>query len=257
MTLFDTKLFDLTLWQLLLIAITAIGAQIVGGLAGYGTGLLMPVVLMPLIGAEALVPVISLSAILTNLTRVAVFRESLDLRKALTISAFAVPSTLIGAYFYTWLSGRGAALVIGVVLILVVPLRRLLVQHRFQLGPGGSAAAGVVYGFLTGGSVGVGVILLSILMSMGLSGPQIIATDALTSVILGIAKSGVFIAAGALPPKLWLVAFIIGAAATPGALVAKWMSKRFAVKLQNTLIEVAIVLGGLMLLRRAWATTAT
>ena len=245
-------IFDLTHWHLLLISITALGAQIVGGLAGYGTGLLMPIVLVPLIGAEALVPVISLSSILTNITRVAVFRESLDLRKALTISAFAVPSTLVGAYFYTWLSGRGASVVIGAVLILVVPLRRVLAHHRFQLGAGGSAAAGVVYGFLSGSSVGAGVILLSILMSMGLSGSQIIATDALTSVILGVAKSGVFIWAGALPLKLWLVAFIIGAAATPGAMLAKWMSKRFSVKLQDTLIEAAIVLGGLMLLVRAW-----
>lgn len=245
-------IFDLTHWHLLLISITALGAQIVGGLAGYGTGLLMPIVLVPLIGAEALVPVISLSSILTNITRVAVFRESLDLRKALTISAFAVPSTLVGAYVYTWLSGRGASVVIGAVLILVVPLRRVLAHHRFQLGAGGSAAAGVVYGFLSGSSVGAGVILLSILMSMGLSGSQIIATDALTSVILGVAKSGVFIWAGALPLKLWLVAFIIGAAATPGAMLAKWMSKRFSVKLQDTLIEAAIVLGGLMLLVRAW-----
>ena len=41
------------LWQLVLIAVTALGAQIVGGIAGYGTGLLMPLVLVPLIGAEA------------------------------------------------------------------------------------------------------------------------------------------------------------------------------------------------------------
>lgn len=245
-------IFDLSVWQLALIAITALGAQIIGGLAGYGTGLLMPLVLVPLLGAEAIVPVISLSAILTNITRVAVFRESLDVRKALLISAFALPTTMLGAYFYTWLSSRGAAFAIGAVLILIVPLRRVLAQHRFQLGTGGGAVAGAVYGFLTGGTVGVGVILLSIFMSMGLSGPQVIASDALTSTILGVAKSSVFIAAGALPPKLWLVAFLIGAMATPGAMLAKWMSTRFSAKLQDGLIEAAIVCGGAMLLWRAW-----
>ena len=57
---------DFTLAQLLLVAVTALAAQIIGGLAGYGTGLLMPLVLVPLIGAQAVVPVVGLSAIITN-----------------------------------------------------------------------------------------------------------------------------------------------------------------------------------------------
>ena len=100
--------FDLSLWQFALIAITALGAQLIGGLSGYGTGLLMPIVLAPLIGPEAVVPVISLSSILTNATRVAVFRDSLDWRKACLISGFALPTTFAGAYCFTFLSSRGA-----------------------------------------------------------------------------------------------------------------------------------------------------
>ncbi len=241
-------ILDLTLAELALIAITALGAQIVGGIAGYGTGLLMPLVLVPVIGAEAIVPVISLSAILTNVTRVVVFRESLDIRKALLIAAAAIPTTLLGAYCYTLLSSRGAAAVIGTVLIAIVPLRRYLAHRRFTLGHKGGAAAGVVYGFLTGGTTGVGVLLISLLLAMGLSGLQVIATDALTSTILGVAKSGVFIAAGALPPKLWLVAGLIGGMATPGAMAARWLTKRFSAKLHDTLIEGTIIFGGLILL---------
>lgn len=241
-------ILGLSLAELALIAVTALGAQIVGGIAGYGTGLLMPLVLVPVIGAEAIVPVISLSAVLTNLTRVVVFRESLDLRKALLISAFALPTTVLGAYCYTLLSSRGAALVIGSMLIAIVPLRRYLARRKFTLGAKGGAAAGVVYGFLTGGTTGVGVLLISVLMAMGLSGLQVIATDALTSVILGLTKSGVFIAAGALPPKLWLVALLIGGMATPGAMAAKWMVRRFSAKLHDTMIEATILIGGSVLI---------
>lgn len=244
-------ILDLTLGQLVLIAVTAFGAQTIGGLAGYGTGLLMPLVLVPLLGADAIVPVISLSAILTNITRVAIFRDSVDVRKAALITAFALPTTMIGAWFYTLLSSRGAAIVIGAVLILVVPLRRVLVRHRFRLGGAGGAAAGVVYGLLTGGATGVGVILLSIFLSMGLTGMQVIATDALTSAVLGVAKTGVFIWAGALPAKLWLVALLIGAMATPGTLVARWMATRFSARVHDVLIEGTIVIGGLLLLARA------
>lgn len=244
-------IFDLPIWHLLLICGAAFLTQTIGGLAGYGTGLLMPLVLVPLIGAEAIVPVISLSAVLTNLTRVAVFREHVDVRKAALVAVCALPTTFLGAYCFTLLSSKGAALVIGLGLILIVPLRRILVRHRFRLGTAGASGAGVVYGFLTGGMTGVGVILLSIFLSMGLSGQQVIATDALTSFVLGIAKSGVFVAAGALPAKLWLVALLIGAMATPGTYVAKRLAQRFSARLQDTIIEGAIIVGGLLLLSSA------
>jgi hypothetical protein len=41
--------------------------------AGYGTGALMPLVLVPIVGAEPVVPIISLAALFTNTGRVAAF----------------------------------------------------------------------------------------------------------------------------------------------------------------------------------------
>jgi uncharacterized membrane protein YfcA len=93
--------------------------------------------------------------------------------------------------------------------------------------------------------------LISILMAMGLSGLQIVATDAFTSVVLGIAKTGVFLNAGMLPPKLILVALLIGIMATPGTLTAKWLARRFSARLHDTMIEAAILIGGVMLIWRA------
>ena len=52
---------DISLLQLLLVAVVAVFTSIIGGLAGYGTGALMPLVLVPLIGAEPVVPIIAIS----------------------------------------------------------------------------------------------------------------------------------------------------------------------------------------------------
>ena len=57
---------DVSVLQLLLVACVALFAAVVGGLAGYGTGALMPLVLVPLIGAEPVVPIIAISSIFTN-----------------------------------------------------------------------------------------------------------------------------------------------------------------------------------------------
>jgi uncharacterized membrane protein YfcA len=241
---------DLTLAQIALVAATALGAQVIGGLAGYGTGLLMPLVLVPIIGAQAVVPVIGLSAILTNATRVATFRDSLDKRKALLVTATALPMTAVGAWAYSLLSGRGAAILIGIMLIVLVPVRRLFAHLRMRLSDPGLVASGAVYGVLTGGTSGAGVILISLLMGAGLSGTQVIATDAAISFLLGFVKSGTFMATGFLPPKLWLLALLIGVMATPGTMIAKWLSRKFSAQVHDVLLEAAIIAGGLVLLVR-------
>ncbi len=63
------SLSDISVLQLLLVAGVALLASAVGGLAGYGTGALMPLVLVPLVGAEPVVPIIAISSIFTNLSR--------------------------------------------------------------------------------------------------------------------------------------------------------------------------------------------
>jgi uncharacterized protein len=241
---------DLTLAQIALVAVTALCAQVVGGLAGYGTGLLMPLVLVPIIGAHAVVPVIGLSAIMTNATRVATFRDSLDVRKALLVSATALPTTAVGAWAYSLLSGRGAAILIGLMLIVLVPVRRICARLRIHLSDPGLVASGAVYGVLSGGTSGAGVILMSMLMGAGLSGTQVVATDAAVSFLLGFVKSGTFMATGALPPRLWLIALLIGVMATPGVMIAKWLTRKFSAQVHDTLLEAAIVVGGFVLLIR-------
>jgi len=67
---------DISLPELALIAGMALVASVVGGVAGYGTGALMPLVLVPIVGAEPVVPILSLSALFTNSSRVAAFCPS-------------------------------------------------------------------------------------------------------------------------------------------------------------------------------------
>src|ERR1700710_1470118 len=129
---------DISLLQLLLVACVALFASVIGGLAGYGTGALMPLVLVPLIGAEPAVPIIAISSIFTNISRFVAYFRYADRRRALIVISAAALTTALGAYGYTRLSGAGAALVIGSMLILSVPLRRRA-QRPGARGRGGGA----------------------------------------------------------------------------------------------------------------------
>ena len=104
---------DISAIQLVLVGGVALFASIIGGLAGYGTGALMPLVLVPLIGAEPVVPIIAISAIITNTSRFVAYFRYADRRRALIVVAAAALTTALGAYGYTRLTGAGAAMVIG------------------------------------------------------------------------------------------------------------------------------------------------
>ena len=242
---------DISIAQLLLVACVALFASVVGGLAGYGTGALMPLVLVPLIGAEPVVPIIAISSIFTNLSRATAYLRYADRRRALVVIAAATLTTALGAYGYTRLTNAGAALVIGVMLLSSVPLRRLLKRHEIRIGDTGLAVGAVGYGVVVGGTVGAGVILLSLLMAAGLEGAAVIATDAVISVVVSIIKISVFGLAGVVTAQVLAFALLIGAIAIPGAFLAKAFVERMPVHIHTAILDVAVVAGGVVMISAA------
>jgi uncharacterized membrane protein YfcA len=242
---------DVSLAQLLLVACVALFASVIGGLAGYGTGALMPLVLVPLIGAEPVVPIIAISSIFTNLSRATAYFRYVDRRRALIVIAAAMLTTALGAYGYTRLTNAGAALVIGAMLMSSVPLRRLLRRRAIKIGDAGLAGGALGYGVLVGGTTGSGVILLSLLMAAGLEGAAVIATDAVISIVMGIVKATVFGMAGAIDATVIAVALLIGVVAFPGAFLAKWLVERMPVRLHTTLLDAVVIGGGVVMISAA------
>src|SRR3954464_8950386 len=246
-------LADLSITELLLIAGMAIFASIIGGVAGYGTGALMPLVLVPIVGAEPVVPIIAILALFPNPSPPFAFRHLIDWRRAAIIIAAALVTTSIGAWAYTMLTGRSAMLVIGGMLTLSVPLRRLSRKRGLTLTDGGLAVAAVFWGFVAGGTSGARIILLSLLMAVGLEGAAVIATDAAISVIVGIVKIGVFGVFGAVTPKVVAVALLIGVVAFPGAFLAKAIVDRLPVHGHPGILDAVVIGGGLLMIVGALA----
>jgi uncharacterized membrane protein YfcA len=239
---------DISVPQLLLVAGVALFASVVGGLAGYGTGALMPLVLVPLVGAEPVVPIIAISSIFTNLGRATAYFRHVDRRRALTVILAAVLTTALGAYGYTRLTNAGAALVIGAMLIASVPLRRLARRRDIRIGDTGLGVGAVGYGVVVGGTSGSGVILLSLLMASGIEGAAVIATDAVISVATSTVKISVFGLAGVVTVQVLAFALLIGAIALPGAFLARAFVERMPVHVHTAILDVAVIAGGTMMI---------
>jgi len=238
---------NVSLAQLALVASVAMLASVMGGVSGYGTGALMPLVLVPLVGAEPVVPIIAISAMFTNSSRVFAFLKYADWRRAAIVLAASVPTCVLGAWGYTRLSSAGAALVIGGMLIASVPLRRMLRHHGFKVGDGGLGLGSVGYGLAVGGTAGSGVILLSLLMAAGVEGAGVIATDAAISIIISIVKISVFGFAGVITAQVIAFALLIGVVALPGAFLARAFIERMPVHVHTVILDAVVLLGGIFL----------
>jgi uncharacterized protein len=249
---FALPLGDVALLPWLLVGLVAFGASVLGGLAGYGTGLVLPVVLAPVVGVANVVPVMAIAMLLNNASRVAAFRRDVRWPQVRRFLLLGIPACSAGAYGYTLLEARWVALLLGLFLLASIPLRRALKRAQYRLGPAAQVGAGAGFGVLEGGLTGTGVILISLLMASGLEGAALIATDAAISVVMGAFKVVVFGSFERLDASLAVAGVLVGACTMPGAFVARRVLNLIPARIHARVMEAVVVFGGVSFLWRAW-----
>ena len=238
--------------SLALVAALGIVAAVVGGIGGFGTGIILTAALAPLIGVKAVIPVLAVAGTIINAGRFWFYRESLDRDTLVLVLACALPFLVLGTWIYSVLDARVIGTVLGIVVIGSVPLRRFFNRRRMALGKTGLGVGSGVFGLASGLTSGVGVILVSLLLGTGMSGPAVLATDALVSIALDLCKAALFHRFDLLDEQTFVTGVVIGAATIPGSALAAWLVKRMHVHLHVLFMEGLIVIGGASLLWNSW-----
>ena len=238
--------------QLPLACMVAFAASVLGGLSGFGTGLVLPVFLVPIVGVKSVIPVMAVAMLFNNGSRVVAFWREIQWPHVRLMLTLGLPAGMFGAYSYTLLSADWVALLLGSFLLLSIPLRRYLNRAQFQLSHGAELGAGAFFGFINSGMAGTGVLLISILMATGVQGAALVATDAVISVVLGMAKVVLFGSLTALNLQLAFVGVLVGLCTAPGAFVARALLKRIPGGAHAWLMELFVLAGAVSLLLRSW-----
>lgn len=163
-------------------------AAALGGMSGFGSGLIIALFITPIIGPKAVLPVISVLMMITNASRVWFLRSALDMRRIVMIAVVAVPAAALGALLYVRLESKFIGMLLGAILVLSVPLRRWVEHKRIVPGPGAVVAVSAAYGFLGSIIIGAGMMIIPLLMGAGLTGATLLATDAAIATVLNFAK---------------------------------------------------------------------
>ena len=242
---------DIAALPLILALIAAFCTAVFHSVGGFAGALLLAICLAPIIGVKETVPVTATAMVISNCTRVWVFRKSVDSRAFLAIFATATPFIILSAVIYISLPVAIVALILGVFLILSVPLQRTMARLDVTVSSKGLAASAVPYGLLSGSTFGAGMLLAPFLIGYGLAGEMLVGTVASIGFGLNVLKSVVFGFSPLLTPPLLLKGILIGLATVPGAFVGRWIVRSTPLRIHKVFMETLILCGGLYFLYEA------
>jgi uncharacterized protein len=234
------------------VALLAVGAAIVGGMGGFGTGVILAAALVPIIGVKALVPVMAVAGVMINAGRFWFYRAHIERRALGVVLGASLPFLVFGTWLYSVLDARAVGTILGIAVIASVPLRRILKKRAIMLGTAGLALGSGIFGLATGVATGTGVILVSLLLGTGLTGTAVLATDALVSIVLDLCKAALFQRFDLLDAEAFYIGVVIGLASIPGSAVAAWLVARLGARLHIFFIEGLILIGGASMLWHSW-----
>ncbi len=233
-----------------LVLLLGLVAGTVGGVLGFGTSIMLMPALVLVFGPREAVPIMAISAIMANASRVAAWWREVDWRVTAAYSATGIPAAALGAKTLLTLPVGVIELVLGVFFIAMIPLRRWMARKQWTLNLWHMALVGLVIGFITGIVVSTGPINAPFFLAYGLVKGAYLGTEAMGSLAVYIAKAITFRSFDALPLEIIVKGLIIGSSLVAGAFIAKRVLHKIDSEKFKLMMDGLLLLAGLTML---WA----
>ena len=196
-------------------------AGVLSGIVGFGSSIMLMPVLIIAFGPREAVPIMSVAAVIGNLSRVAVWWREIDWRVVGAYVITGAPCAALGARTLLVLPPRIVEASLAVFFIAMIPLRHWLTEKKIQLQLWQLSLIACFIGFMTGIVVSTGPINVPFFLAYGLVKGAFIGTEAMSSLSVFITKAIVFRSFGFLPLSAIGQGLIIGGSLMAGAYIAK------------------------------------
>lgn len=235
---------------LLLLALGFIAGTI-GGVIGFGSSIMLMPALVLMYGPRTAVPIMAITALMSNLARVVVWWRELNWQVVAAYSLTAVPAAALGARTLLTIPPRLADGVLGGFFILMIPIRRWMVARGMRIHLVHLALAGALIGFVTGIVVSTGPINTPFFLGYGLVKGAFLGTEALASLGMYVSKAIAFRSFGALTDEVVLQGLIIGSSLMAGSWAARYIVLRIPEHRFHRMMEAVLLLSGLTMVAAA------
>jgi uncharacterized membrane protein YfcA len=234
--------------EVLLASAAAFGLAVLSAVAGFGGGVLLLPVFTALFGLRAAVPMLTLTQLSSNGSRVWLNRGELRWPMIGWFALGAIPCAVTGGLLLARAPLAPLKVVLGVFLIGVVVWRRL---PRAQPRPPAEpvfAAVGAASGLGSSLLGSVGPLTAPFFLAAGLTRAAYIGTEAASALTLHVTKIAAYGAGDLLTNRVVLY----GLALTPATLAGTWAGKKVVGRISDrmfvVLVEAGLLLAGVLFL---------
>ena len=234
-----------------LVLIAALVTSAIHGATGIGGGFLMAIVLAPLIGVTAVVPVLAVALTISGIARVLFNRDALHWSAYRAVMVTTAPLVILGALLYGYLNATAVALILGTTILASVPLRHWAARHRITASRGALSRAGAVYGLVSGASIGAGMLLIPFLTGHGLDRRQFVGTLAAIALSMNVTRTAVYGGTDLLGGGWLALGLLVGLATLPGNWIGQRLLRGMSERSHGRALDVLTVFGGLNFYRIA------
>jgi uncharacterized protein len=238
---------DLDPATLAVAAAAAFVLAVVSAVAGFGGGVVLLPVFTALFGLRTAVPMLTLTQLVSNASRVVLNRRSVEVSLVGWFALGAVPCALAAGLVFATAPLSGLERALGVVLLLVVVWRRVrprpprLSSHAF-------VAVGAASGLGSALVGSVGPLTAPFFLARGLVKDAYIGTEATAAVVLHAAKLVAYGVGALLTVRVVGLGLLLAPPTMLGAVVGRHLVHRISDRAFVLVVEVGLVVSGVLLL---------
>ena len=228
---------------------TAIGFTI-AGVAGFGGGVVALPVLVWVFGVREAIPILSISQVLSTVSRVGLHRDALNWPVIRYFALGALPFSVLGSLFFITIDTTVLVRILGVMMLLFVVYTRMPIGRNFKMKLWGFIPLGAGTGF---GSAFLGIpgpFAAVFYLAYGLTASAYIGTSSLGMALIQVPKLIIFGAGDLLTLRVLLLGVGLGAIAAASAYLGRIILRRVPEKVFPRIITVMLLVSGVVFLIR-------
>ena len=230
---------------LIVLIVAALVGSIVGGVAGFGGGLILLPVIAWVVGVRAAAPVLTVTMLLGNISRIWWSRHEIDAPVTVRYLLGAMPATFLGVALYAGTPSSWLGRIIGAFLIASIPLRRALLSSRVRIRLGHFPILGGLVGLLSVLVVTTGPFVTPFFLAYGLRRGAFVGTESLCALGMHASRSVAFARYALLGWDTVALGCVLGSTMFAGAWIGRRLLDRMSERVFLLIIEALLLVTGL------------
>jgi uncharacterized membrane protein YfcA len=231
-----------------LLAGVAFVAALLAAVTGFGGAAVLLPMLVFVFGVREAIPILTVAQLIGNGSRVWFNRHELNWRVVAWFATGGVPMALVGGFLFAHAPLTALTRILGLFLILIVVLRHLPKLSAFKPPLKSFAVIGAASSFLSALLGSVGPLMAPFFLAYGLVKGAYIGTEALSTVVMHVAKLIAYHESAVLPMHAIVSGLALGPIMVAGSFAGKRVVDRLPERVFVLIIDVTLLAAGMMFL---------